>query len=109
LSFTYFSHNTPSTDIYSLSLHDAFRSKNRTYRYFQGQPLYPFGYGLSYSKFEYGNLKLSKKELDAGDPLGVQVDVKNVSQREGEDRKSTRLNSSHRTISYAVFCLNNNI
>ena len=32
--------------------------KNRTYRYFTGQPLYPFGYGLTYSKFEYDNLKL---------------------------------------------------
>ena len=33
--------------------------KNRTYRYFTGEPLYPFGYGLTYSKFEYSNMKLS--------------------------------------------------
>src|ERR1022692_2275905 len=42
---------------------------NRTYRYFEGQPLYPFGYGLSYSKFEYSNLKLSTASLTAGDSL----------------------------------------
>ena len=73
------------TGIDQLPPFEDYSMKNRTYRYFQGQPLYPFGYGLSYSKFEYGNLKLSKKELDAGDPLGVQVDVKNVSQREGDE------------------------
>ena len=59
--------------------------KNRTYRYFEGQPLYPFGYGLSYSKFEYSNLKLSNTELNAGDPLDVEVDVKNASDREGDE------------------------
>ena len=59
--------------------------KNRTYRYFKGQPLYTFGYGLSYSKFEYGNLKLSQTELKAGDSLSVDADVRNVSQREGDE------------------------
>jgi beta-glucosidase len=59
--------------------------KSRTYRYFTGEPLYPFGYGLSYSKFEYSGLKLSRSELQAGDPLDVEVDVKNTSQREGDE------------------------
>jgi beta-glucosidase len=59
--------------------------KNRTYRYFEGQPLYPFGYGLTYSKFEYSNLKLSHPELDAGNPLGIDVDVKNASGRPGDE------------------------
>jgi len=59
--------------------------KNRTYRYFTGQPLYPFGYGLSYSKFEYSNLKLSETKLKAGEPLSVEADVKNVSQRDGDE------------------------
>jgi beta-glucosidase len=59
--------------------------KNRTYRYFEGQPLYPFGYGLSYSKFEYGNLKLSATNVSAGDSLSVDADVKNASEREGDE------------------------
>jgi beta-glucosidase len=59
--------------------------KNRTYRYFAGQPLYPFGYGLSYSKFEYSNLSLTATKLKAGDSLGVEADVRNVSQREGDE------------------------
>jgi len=59
--------------------------KNRTYRYFTGQPLYPFGYGLSYSKFEYSNLMLATSQLNAGDPLGVEVEVKNASEREGDE------------------------
>ena len=59
--------------------------KNRTYRYFEGQPLYPFGYGLSYSKFEYSNLTLSSATLKAGDSLSVDTDVRNTSQRDGDE------------------------
>ena len=59
--------------------------KNRTYRYFDGQPLYPFGYGLSYSKFAYSNLTLSASELNAGDPLSVNLDIKNTSDRAGDE------------------------
>ena len=59
--------------------------KNRTYRYFTGEPLYPFGYGLSYSKMEYSNLKLASAELEAGNPLAVEVDVKNAGKRAGDE------------------------
>jgi len=63
---------------------DDYALKNRTYRYFTGQPLYPFGYGLSYSTFTYSGLKLNQT-LQAGDPLAVEVDVKNTSQRTGDE------------------------
>jgi beta-glucosidase len=59
--------------------------KNRTYRYFSGEPLYAFGYGLSYSSFEYSNLKLSAAKLHAGDQLRVEADVKNTSPHEGDE------------------------
>ena len=57
--------------------------KNRTYRYFQGKPLYPFGYGLSFTKFDFRNLTVSKA-IQAGDSLDVDVDVRNTGARDGE-------------------------
>lgn len=59
--------------------------KNRTYRYFTGDPLYRFGYGLSYATFEYSGLKLSNAVLTTGGPLYIDVDVKNTSQRDGDE------------------------
>ena len=54
--------------------------KNRTYRYFTGKPLYAFGHGLSYTKFDYTNLRVTL----AG-ALTVTVDVANTGAREGDD------------------------
>jgi len=62
-----------------------YNMKNRTYRYFTGEPLYPFGYGLSYTNFEYSGLKLSSPRLQAGNPLDVEVDVKNSGKRDGDE------------------------
>jgi beta-glucosidase len=63
--------------------------KNRTYRYFTGQPLYGFGHGLSYTTFEYSGMKLSNPShlatLNAGDPLDVEVDIKNTGKRDGDE------------------------
>jgi beta-glucosidase len=59
--------------------------KNRTYRYFTGEPLYGFGHGLSYTTFEYSAMKLSNPSLRAGDPLDVEVDVKNTGKRDGDE------------------------
>ncbi len=52
--------------------------EGRTYRYFKGTPLYPFGYGLSYSKLEYSNASIDKKEGAIGDKFTVKVTVKNA-------------------------------
>jgi len=57
----------------------------RTYMYFRGEPLYPFGFGLSYSTFVYSNLKVSVPALEAGSPATVSVDVKNTSGRAGDE------------------------
>jgi beta-glucosidase len=59
--------------------------KNRTYRYFTGEVLYPFGYGLSYSTFKYDHLQLSSPTLAAGKPLTAQVQLTNTSARDGDE------------------------
>jgi beta-glucosidase len=59
--------------------------KNRTYRYFTGNVLYWFGYGLSYTKFSYSNLKLSTSNVQAGDTLTVQADVHNAGAIAGDE------------------------
>lgn len=58
---------------------------NRTYRYYKGQPLFGFGYGLSYTSFAYSNMKLSKSSLSAGENLEVDVDVKNTGDVPGDE------------------------
>jgi beta-glucosidase len=62
-----------------------YNMKDRTYRYFTGTPLYPFGYGLSFTKFQYSNLKVASTSVNAGDPLGLDVDVKNSGARAGDE------------------------
>jgi beta-glucosidase len=62
-----------------------YNMQGRTYRYFKGEPLYPFGFGLSYTKFEYSNLRLESKSVKTGDPITVSVDVMNAGDREGDE------------------------
>jgi beta-glucosidase len=57
----------------------------RTYMYFKGEPLYPFGYGLSYTTFAYSNLKTSSESISSKDSITVNVDVKNTGNRAGEE------------------------
>ncbi|MFO1389710.1 glycoside hydrolase family 3 C-terminal domain-containing protein [Cellvibrio sp.] len=64
---------------------DDYSMHNRTYRYFTGEALYPFGYGLSYSDFKYSDLKLNKKTLHKKDEVQVSLKVTNTSNRDGEE------------------------
>ena len=58
--------------------------KGRTYRFFAGEPLYPFGYGLSYTRFAYSNLRLSRQG-SGWDQVDVSVDVTNAGTRSGHE------------------------
>ena len=58
--------------------------KGKTYRFFGGEPLFPFGYGLSYTTFAYRNLSLPK-QAGAGDEVKVAVEVENTGTMAGEE------------------------
>lgn len=58
---------------------------NRTYRFFKGKPLYTFGDGLSYTTFAYSRLKLSSRDLKAGDTLTVEAELKNTGSLAGDE------------------------
>ena len=59
--------------------------KNRTYRYFEGKPLWAFGHGLSYTTFEYARAKLTSKKIGPADTVKVTLTVKNTGPRDGDD------------------------
>ena len=59
--------------------------KGRTYMYFQGTPLYPFGFGLSYTTFTYSTLRLSAATLAQGGSVTVSVDVTNSGTVAGDE------------------------
>jgi beta-glucosidase len=62
-----------------------YRMDGRTYRYFKGDVLYPFGHGLSYTTFRYGTPALSAASVAAGSPVNVDVEVANTGKRDGDE------------------------
>ncbi|MES1190416.1 MAG: glycoside hydrolase family 3 C-terminal domain-containing protein [Steroidobacter sp.] len=72
------------TGVDQLPSFDDYAMKGRTYRYFDGKPLYPFGYGLSYTTFAYSGLTLPHV-IKAGDALDAEVTVTNTGKREGDE------------------------
>ena len=60
--------------------------KNRTYRYMKNEALYPFGYGLSYTKFELGGTEVSGERIEAGQSVTVRTTIKNTGNMEGAEK-----------------------
>jgi beta-glucosidase len=72
-------------DVSQLPPFEDYAMKGRTYRYFEGAPLYPFGYGLSYTTFTYSGLTLPTSAVAAGTPVNVEVTVTNAGNRAGDE------------------------
>jgi beta-glucosidase len=64
---------------------DDYSMAKRTYRYFGGQPLYPFGYGLSYTTFQYGKLAVDKTTVSANGEITATVEVQNTGAMAGDE------------------------
>ena len=72
-------------DTKDLPAFDDYRMADRTYRFFKGAPLYPFGHGLSYTSFKYRNLRTSGAARHASDTVLVRVNVTNTGFRVGDE------------------------
>lgn len=71
-------------DINDIPAFSNYNMKGKTYRYFKGEPLYEFGYGLSYTTFKYDNFKIPNT-IKAGDDFTIEVDIKNTGTTKGEE------------------------
>ena len=78
---------------------DDYSMANRTYRYFKGNPLYPFGYGLSYTSFRYSNARVNSSNFTPGQTAAVSVDVQNIGAVDGDE--VVQLYASHQDINGA--------
>ena len=79
-------------DLTQLPNFEDYTMASRTYRYFKGKPLYPFGYGLSYTTFKYGDLNIPQQPVDAGSPVDADVTVTNTGSRAGDEVVQLYLN-----------------
>jgi len=72
-------------DVSQLPPFESYAMKGRTYRYFEGDPLYPFGYGLSYTSFSYSGLTPLSDVIAAGGSAAFEVTVTNTGTRAGDE------------------------
>jgi beta-glucosidase len=72
-------------DLSQLPNFEDYSMEGRTYRYFKGKPLYPFGYGLSYTTFKYSDLSVPMQAVAAGQPVAADVTVTNTGDRAGDE------------------------
>jgi beta-glucosidase len=72
-------------NVSQLPAFENYAMKGRTYRYFEGTPLYPFGYGLSYTTFAYKDLTVPTTPVTAGSPVVAEVTVTNTGKKAGDE------------------------
>jgi beta-glucosidase len=72
-------------DVSQLPHFEDYSMEGRTYRYFKGKPLYPFGYGRSYTTFSYSDLSVPEQAVNAGNPVEADVTVTNTGKRAGDE------------------------
>ncbi len=79
--------------------------KDRTYRYMNKEPMFPFGFGLSYSDFSYSNLSLSKKSISKNDEVEVSVTVTNNGEVLGEEVIQLYIKDNESSVTVPMYSL----
>jgi beta-glucosidase len=82
LPITFYSSTKELANFTDYNMH---AGKGFTYRYYTGDALYPFGHGLSYTNFEYSNLKIDKTSICPDEKFTVSIQVKNTGKMDGEE------------------------
>ncbi|MDE3057005.1 MAG: glycoside hydrolase family 3 C-terminal domain-containing protein [Bacteroidota bacterium] len=72
--------------------------QGRTYRYFKGKTLYPFGYGLSYTSFKYTNVRVQQSRITPNDSTILSVEITNTGTRDGEEVVQLYVKADHDTM-----------
>lgn len=86
--------------------YEDYTMKGRTYRYMEAEPMYPFGYGLSYTTFAYSDLKLSSTSIKKNQPVEVEVTVTNTGKVSGEEVVQLYISHVDSKITAPLFSLN---
>ena len=88
-----------------LPAYEDYSMKGRTYRYMTQQPMYPFGYGLSYAKFTYANLKLSNEKIKKNQKTTLYCTVKNSSEVDGDEIVQLYISANNKDVDSPLFSL----
>jgi len=79
--------------------------ENRTYRFMHKEPMYPFGYGLSYTRFEYSDIKLSDNKITVKQPVDVEVTLTNTGEYEGEEVVQLYITDTEASVRVPLYSL----
>jgi beta-glucosidase len=90
VTFYYNDNKLPDFEDYSM--------EGRTYKFIREKPLFPFGYGLSYTRFEYSGLTLDKKTILPGDSLSCSVTLKNIGEMAGDETAQLYLRDEEASV-----------
>jgi beta-glucosidase len=85
--------------------YEDYSMKGRTYRFMQSEPMYPFGFGLSYTKFTYGDVKLSATTIKKKQPVTIEANVTNTGTTAGEEVVQAYITDLESSVSAPLFSL----